>query len=175
MEKAKKWMEDHGKEICGMLEHLQISSVESIQRFCLLMIDEKHDDNLPKEEPKEPKTEKLIQRLEILADEIKDLKEGRVLSGKNLKLVKDCREQIRVVEELLDKLISATEPPKEESVLPLITEAVKEDKSNGELGSLTQKDIPIVVEEVLKGLQESMLEQRKEMQQLIDHKRGKIA
>ncbi len=126
-----------------------------------------------KELLKEPKTEKLIQRLEILADEIKNLKEGRVLSGKNLKLVKDCAEQIAKVGELLGKLIVASEPPKEESILPLIEESKSKDNGN-DINGLTKNDIPILVEEVLKGIKEGMVGQRKEIKEVFNNKLGKV-
>ncbi len=126
-----------------------------------------------KEQLKEPKAEKLIQRLEILADEIKELKEGRVLSGKNLKLVKDCKEQIDKVGELLSKLIVASEPPKEESILSLIEES-KGKENITDVNGLTKNDIPILVEEVLKGIKEGMAGQRKEIKEVFDHKLGKV-
>ncbi|KKM57972.1 hypothetical protein LCGC14_1550080, partial [marine sediment metagenome] len=92
------------------IRHLDLKLTKKIKEPELWNLEKKWADTVfalweKKEQLKEPKAEKLIQRLEILADEIRDLKEGRVLSGKNLKLVKDCREQIGKTSELLDKLI----------------------------------------------------------------------
>ena len=117
-------------------------------------------------------TEDPIKWIKELTEEVKALKEGRVLSGKNLKLVKDCAEQIAKVGELLNKLIVASEPPKEESILPLIEESKSKEDNN--IDSLTKEDMPIVVEEILKGLKEGMSSQRKEIQELFDKKRGKV-
>ncbi len=115
----------------------------------------------------------LIEKIEALSEEIKEIKEGRVLSGKNLKLVKDCREQITVTGELLDKLIVASEPPKEESILPLI-EDNKGKENITDVNSLTKDDMPIIIEEVLKGLKEGMSGQHKEIQKIFDKSRGKV-
>lgn len=110
----------------------------------------------------EAELDRMKEKYETLAGEMGILKEGRVLSGKNLNLVKDCREQIGKTAELLDKLIVASEPPKEESILPLIEESKSKDNGNS-IDGLSKKDIPVVIEEVLKGIKGSLEGQRQQI------------
>ncbi len=166
---------DIGKAIVESLEKLReqrdlIAEIRENKKSLKQILEE---NKIMTGKSREPKTEKLIQRLEILADEIRDLKEGRVLSGKNLKLVKECREQIKLTGELLDKLIVASEPPKEESILPLIEDS-KGKENITDVNSLTKKDIPIIMEEILKGIKEGMAGQRKKIQGVFDSKLGKV-
>ena len=112
----------------------------------------------------------LVNKVGSLEEQVTEIKEGRVLSGKNLKLVKDCREQIEKTGELLDKLIVASEPLEKEPILSLITES--KGKDNGE--ALIKENVPIVIEEVLNGIKEGMIVQRKEIQDAFDSKLGKV-
>lgn len=181
MEKAQKWMKDNEKNV-HIGETLNALTGELGLYIACGEEDPTVDLGIKAEkEPKELKLEKLTERIEILTEEVKELKEGkvfsskveeteeedlqkegRVLSGKNLKLVKDCREQIGKTAELLDKLIVASEPPKEESILPLITESKEKDNGNN-IDGLSKKDIPIMIEEVLKGIKGSLEGQRQQI------------
>ncbi len=196
MAKAKKWMKDHGKDV--RIEET-VNALTGELGLYIICGDEDSTEDLgikEKETEEESKEEGIAKTefsedgvrtvkdlveevygedLQELREEITSLKEGRVLSGKNLKLVKDCKEQIDKVGELLSKLIVASEPPeppKEESILPLIEES--KSKDNG-IDSLTKDDVPVIVEETLKGLIEAMSGQHKEIQKLFDNKRGKVS
>jgi len=193
MKKALAWVKEHGKELSLMPEVIPAQNIEDIEKWIQWTLDNKvealmlsdgsaivrEDVEETKEEPKEEGivktefTEEVEQQLAEMKQAIADLKEGRVLSGKNLKLVKDCKEQIDLVGELLDKLIVASEPPKEESILPLIEDS-KGKENITDINSLTKDDMPIIVEEVLKGLKEGISGQHKEIQKIFDKKRGKV-
>lgn len=67
----------------------------------------------PKREvPEEAKTDELINQMGKLTDEIKSLKEGRVLSEKNRKLILNVLVAMEAVMPPLRSLLTATEPPK---------------------------------------------------------------
>ncbi len=183
MENAKKWMNDNEKNI-------KVEIIEAYGKELIFIkegnktlafvppkeLESERKEEEPKEEGVEVKvglTEEVEQQLAEMKQAIAELKEGRVLSGKNLKLVKDCREQIGKTGELLDKLIVASEPPKEENILSLIEESKSKDNGN-DINGLTKNDIPILVEEVLKGIKEGMAGQRKEIQEVFDNKLGKV-
>jgi len=56
----------------------------------------------------------LIEMIEELREEIKSLKEGRVLSSKNRKLIQDCLASMEAAIPPLKTLLTATEPPQRE-------------------------------------------------------------
>ena len=201
MKKALAWVKEHGKAIDELPKVMIAQNIEDIEKWIQWTLDNNIKTFMLSEEGitktefsketeerdaeqrlKETHTNILFQEIEKLADEIKEIKEGRVLSGKNLKLVKDCKEQIDLVGELLDKLIVASEPPKEESILPLIENTPKTDSSTklndsetNNIDSLTKDDMPVIVEEVLKGISKSMSGQHEKIQKLFDKKRGKVS
>ncbi len=195
MKRALAWVKEHGKRVDDTMELCAKENVDLEGVQDLLKLDDENRQFVEKlNSKKEKKTQKkydkiadenwarfaeevqpqLIEKIETLSDEIKEIKEGRVLSGKNLKLVKDCKEQIDKVGELLSKLIVASEPPKEESILPLIEDS-KGKENITDIDSLTKDDVPVIVEETLKGLIEAMSGQHKEIQKLFDNKRGKVS
>ncbi len=174
MKKALAWVKEHGKNI--KIEVIKAYGkeltfvIEGDKTFEFIPPEKKVEE---KETEEETKTEDPIKWIKELTEEVKALKEGRVLSGKNLKLVKDCAEQIAKVGELLNKLIVASESPKEESILPLIEES-KGKENITDINSLTKDDVPVIVEETLKGFLEAMSGQHKEIQKIFDNKRGKV-
>lgn len=54
----------------------------------------------------------LMEKVASMAEELADLKEGRVLSGKNRTLIEDCSSALKQATALLDELLTATEPNK---------------------------------------------------------------
>ena len=202
LEKAKKWMKDNGKLISQVVDRWNEimppekgddvwEFLEELLELALAgkytppdkEIEESFIKGIVEETKEESKTEDPTKWIKELTEEVKALKEGRVLSGKNLKLVKDCKEQIDKVGELLGKLIVASEPPeppKEESILPLIEDS-KGKENITDINSLTKDDVPVIVEETLKGFleamsgqQKEMVNQRKEIQKIFDKSRGKV-
>jgi len=77
--------------------------------------------------------------LKELKDEIKSLKEGRVLSEKNRKLIQNAISQMKEAIAALEELLGATEPPKEESVIDI--EERKEEKKTVEVDEKKLKEI----------------------------------
>lgn len=198
MKKAQAWVKEHGKEIDDFTSKWQeITDTEKMNDTALEALGEQigfiiegilgfEGKELEEKEEKDKELKEgyavqgLAEMVEELKDEMREIKEGRVLSGKNLKLVKDCKEQIDKVGELLGKLIVASEPPKEESILPLIEDnkvvsTNAETKEKSEINTLTKDDVPVIVEEVLNGLSKAMSGQQKEIQKLFDKKRGKVS
>ena len=178
LKKALAWVKEHGKSVDAAVEAFAIDlpeeDIDNVTDFIESYLKKEAEKELTEE--KEPETEDPIKWIKELTEEVKALKEGRVLSGKNLKLVKDCKEQIDLVGELLDKLIVASEPPKEESILPLIEDNLKANSSNNDnkIDSLTKDDVPVIVEEVLNGLSKAISGQHKEIQKIFDKSRGKV-
>jgi len=114
-----------------------------------------------KELLKEPKTEKLIQRIEILADEIKSLKEGRVLSEKNRKLVKQCAD-------MLLELYNATEPPQREEFELEIEEGKKDMGKDDKKLEIDKETLTLNIASIIKNKIEEMV------QSAIKKARGKV-
>ncbi len=101
--------------------------------------------------------------LRELKEEIKSLKEGRVLSEKNRKLIQNAISQMKEAISALEKLLEATEPPKQESVIDI--EERKEEKKAVEVDEKKLKEI------IATNLKELV---REITSQQIDKLRGKV-
>lgn len=106
----------------------------------------------------------LVAQIEGLRDEIKSLKEGRVLSEKNRKLVKQCAD-------MLNALYEATEPPPkaEEVDLDLIKENPTDKKVN-----LSEQNIQDIVRDSFQTHLAKMIEEQEKTRKMIDKARGKV-
>ena len=90
-------------------------------------------------EEKEDK-EALLKAVEELREELRGLKEGRVLSEKNRKLIQNCISQMKEAISALEELLKATDSPKEEIVLD-IEEKKEEPKKMIEIDETKLKEI----------------------------------
>ncbi len=101
-----------------------------------------------------------------------ELKAGAVLNKKNKA---DLSNAQKLVQNVLDsaEIVEPLEPPKEESILPLI-EDNKGKENITDINSLTKDDVPVIVEETIKGVIEAMSGQHKEIQKIFDKSRGKV-
>jgi len=90
-------------------------------------------------EEKEDK-EALLKAVEELREELRELKEGRVLSEKNRKLIQNCISQMKEAISALEELLKATDSPKEEIVLD-IEEKKEEPKKMIEIDEAKLKEI----------------------------------
>ncbi|MHC1624540.1 MAG: HK97 family phage prohead protease, partial [Methermicoccaceae archaeon] len=117
------------------------------------------------EEGKEEKkdNEALLKSIEELKRELKELKEGRVLSEKNKKLIQDTILQMREAIQALDKLLKATEPPKEENVID-----IEEGKEEKKTLDVDEKKLREIIATNLRQLVKEITSQQ------IDKLRGKV-
>ena len=189
MKRALAWVKKHGKSVDAAVEAFTIDLPEENIGNITDTIESYLEEEPKEEEPKEPKTEDPIKQIKELTEENreirndnrelrseirelkKELKEGRVLSAKTRKAVQTALEGMGIATPPLTSLLTENEPPKEESILPLIDDNSKENDTNSDIKNLTKDDIPVVVEEVIKGI---VSNQYKEIQKIFDKKRGKI-
>jgi len=108
--------------------------------------------------------DRTTEQLNKIEEELKSLKEGRVLSEKNRKLVKQCSD-------MLLELYNATEPPAkaEEVDLDLIKENPTDKKVN-----LSEQNILDIVRDVFQTHLAKMIEEQEKTRKMIDKARGKV-
>lgn len=111
-----------------------------------------------------PGQQSIEDTLRELKEEIKDLKEGRVLSEKNRKLIQDAITQMKEAISALEKLLEATEPPERESVLDI------EEKKEGtkKVVEIDENKLKEVIANNLKALVTKITSQQ------IDRMRGRV-
>ncbi len=137
MAKAKKWMKDNGKQVQATVEMCivrEADSKEALDEDLLATMldldyenrkvaDALNDEDITKEEPKQTDREQGImkelfdrttEQLNRVEEELKSLKEGRVLSAKNRKLIQDALVGMEAAIPPLKTLLVATEPPQRE-------------------------------------------------------------
>jgi len=110
----------------------------------------------------------LLERIDELANEVKALKEGRVLSEKNRKLVKQCAD-------MLIELYNATEPePKEGVGLENIDmRELKKEEIDIDPEELT-KVIKGAITEIIEKIKPEPINYKKIAQEMIDKAKGKV-
>jgi len=104
--------------------------------------------------------------LKELRDEIRSLKEGRVLSEKNRKLIQNAISQMKEAIAALEKLLEATEPPKQESVIDI--EEKEEKKEEKKVMEIDEKKLKEIIATNLRELVKEITSQQ------IDKLRGKV-
>jgi len=104
--------------------------------------------------------------LRELKEEIKGLKEGRVLSEKNRKLIQNAISQMKEAIAALEKLLEATEPPKQESVIDI--EEKEEKKEEKKVMEIDEKRLKEIIATNLRELVKEITSQQ------IDKLRGKV-
>jgi len=136
---------------------------------------------LTKEELKQTEREQQITRelfdrtteqLNKIEEELKSLKEGRVLSSKNRKLIQDCLASMEAAIPPLKTLLTATEPPKAEEVdLDLIKESPKQTDKKV---NLNEQNVQDIVKNSLQTHFAKMIEEQEKTRKMIDKARGKV-
>jgi len=108
-----------------------------------------------------------------LTDEIKSLKEGRVLSEKNRKQIQTCIDDMTKAVESLSKLMQATEPPAkaEEVDLDLIKESPKQTDKKV---NLNEQNIQDIVRNVFQAHLAKMVEEQEKTRKMINKAKGKV-
>ena len=101
----------------------------------------------------------LLLKMDELADEIKTLKEGRVLSAKNRELINSCIEKMNQAITALRDLLQATEPPKGIDI---------------EEPEINPDEVGKIVEESIRALFNELKEEQEKTRKAIDLARGKV-
>jgi len=120
----------------------------------------------------------LLEKLENLQNEITELKEGRVLSAKNRKLIEDCITQMNKAVEALNALLKASEKPEPEkgAESASIEDDIEIEREDRENSKKDNEEIHITKEELTqithKMINDALGELRKSMQREIDKARG---
>jgi len=120
----------------------------------------------------------LLEKLENLQNEIAELKEGRVLSAKNRKLIEDCITQMNKAVEALNALLKASEKPEPEKGtesadakddIEIEWEDKKDKEESGEEIHITKEELTQIARKMMN---DALGELRKNMQREIDKARG---
>jgi len=114
-------------------------------------------------EKEEEDKEALLKAVEELRKELKEIKEGRVLSEKNRKLIQNAISQMKEAISALEKLLEATEPPKQESIID-----IEERKEEKKIVEMDEKKLKEIIATNLKELVKEITSQQ------IDKLRGKV-
>jgi len=111
----------------------------------------------------------LLEQIEDLRTEIKTLKEGRVLSAKNRKLIENCISKMNEAITALNEILRATEPPKEEGIELEIEE--NKEKTEKKKDNKLEVDSEVLVKKV-----ESVLKDKigRLIEDKINKLRGKV-
>jgi hypothetical protein len=126
----------------------------------------------------------LVGQLNGLEEEFKTIKEGRVLSEKNRKLIKNCITQMGEAITALNALMQATEPPQREEInLDMIRgsdsgdggqDSKTGDKNKDKDFEFRPEDIETMIQEIIKGIASEMTRGQIELKKEIEKARGKV-